>query len=107
MIVSFCVGFALAGDACFAHGYKIKSLEILHPSIAVPKPGSSETCAYVTIVNHGNVIERLTGLRTPVSEQIPDHKVDATMDCLSLNSRKSSSDLERNSISDRPAGVCF
>lgn len=68
MVLSCCASVALAVDACLAHGYMIKSLEILHPAIAVPKLGSSETCAYVTIVNHGKVIERLRGLRTPVSD---------------------------------------
>jgi copper(I)-binding protein len=69
LVLSLCAGVALVGDVCFAHGYRIKSLEILHPAIAVPKPGSSETCAYVTIVNHGKVAERLRGLRTPVSDK--------------------------------------
>ena len=69
LVFPFCAGIALAGGACFAHGYRIKSLEILHPSIAVPKSGSSETCAYVTIINHGKDIERLRGVRTSVAEK--------------------------------------
>ena len=36
-----------------AHGYHAGSLEIVHPAIIAPAPGSDCTCAHVKIVNHG------------------------------------------------------
>jgi copper(I)-binding protein len=67
--LSLSVGTALLGSLCFAHGYRFGFLEIVHPAIMVPKPGSSQTCANLTIFNHGTTVERLKGLRVEISEE--------------------------------------
>ena len=47
--------------AAQAHSYHVGHLEILHPTIMVPKANSDCTCAHVTIINHGPETEYFLG----------------------------------------------
>ena len=59
---------AAAGNAGFAQGAEMGSLRVEHPwaraSIGAAKAGA----AYLTIVNHGEVVDRLVGAATPVAK---------------------------------------
>lgn len=60
-------GMTAVAGACLAHGYRFGTLQLLHPSIAAPNPGEDRTCAFVTLVNHGAMEERLLAFRIGIA----------------------------------------
>lgn len=50
-----------SGSVALAHGYRVGTLEITHPSIMVPSEKSDCSCAHVKITNHGAKTEYFLG----------------------------------------------
>jgi copper(I)-binding protein len=52
-----------------AHGYRVGSLEIVHPAIMVPGPQSDCSCAHVKFINHGTRSEYFLGATISASSR--------------------------------------
>lgn len=67
MVVLVSAGITAVAGACLAHGYRFGALQLLHPTISAPRPGADRTCAFVTLVNHGAIEERLLAFRIGIA----------------------------------------
>lgn len=62
---------ALCATAASAHGYKRKSIEIVHPWTAdKPEPGGRDAIVCMDIKSSGAETDRLVGATSPIAERV-------------------------------------
>ena len=65
MIAAFLLA---AAPAALAHQMETENLTVVHPSIAVPPEGATEAKGFMSIENHGDDPDRLTGIEAPMAQ---------------------------------------
>lgn len=68
-------GLALFAGAASAHGYKVGSLEIDHPWARATPRSAPVGAGFLTITNTGSVADRLTAVKSGVSEKVELHEM--------------------------------